>query len=175
MQEAGFTNSISSSSTQVGAQANGQVNASAVEAQQQAQQNTSIFGQANGKADVNQSNTNSGGTGGLSIFGGTGGGDIGPAGFDNTSIFSGFNRGSQYALYSKKDTSYDVPKITQEEIANQKGLDGPKRTNPKAYNIDMTPKANPYEAFRNPDLQEKSFSQSISDAIAGIFGSNKAK
>ena len=173
MQEAGFSNSISSSNTQVSAQANGQVNAQSIDAQQQAQQNTSIFNQSKGKADVNQSNANSGGTGGLSIFGGNGGGVL-PAGFDNTSIFSGYNKGSQYALYSKKDADYDVPKLTQEDIANQKGLEGPKRTNPKAYNIDMTPKANPYEAFRNPDLQEKSFTESVTDALAGIFGSKKS-
>ena len=171
MQETGFANNISAN-TQIGAQ-NGQVGAPSISVQQE-QQNTSIFGQnSNPKTDVNQSNTNSGGTGGLyTIFGGNDG--IVPAGFDNTSIFSGFNRGSQYALYSKKDTSYDVPKLTQEQIANQKGIEGPKRTNPKAYNIDMTPKANPYEAFRNPDMQEKSFRESISSAILGFFGSKKA-
>ena len=173
MQEAGFSNNISSSTTQVGSQGNAQVNAPSIEAQQ-AQQNTSIFGQSKGKTDVNQSNTNSGGTGGLGTIFGTGAGGIAPAGFDNTSIFSGINRGSQYALYSKKDTSYDVPKLTQEDIANQKAATGPERTNPKAYNIDITPQANPYEAFRNPDLQEKSFTQNITDAIASIFGSKKA-
>ena len=171
MQEAGFTNSISSANTQIAAQ-NGQVNAPGVDVQKQAQE-TSIFGQSKGKADVNQSNTNSGGTGGLgTIFGGVGG--FVPAGFDNTSIFTGYNRGSQYALYSKKDATFDVPKLTQEDIANQKPAEGPKRTNPKAYNIDMTPKENPFEAFRNPDLYEKSFTESITDAIAGIFGSKKA-
>ncbi len=172
MSDAGFTSSVSTTttSTQSAAQS-GQINTASVESQQQ-KQNTSIFGQSPVKTDVNQSNTNSGGTGGLgTIFGG--GEAYVQTGFDNTSIFSGFNRGSQYALYSKKDTSYDVPKLTQEDIANQKPAEGPKRTNPKAYNIDMTPKANPYEAFRNPDLQEKSFTQSVSDAIASIFGSKK--
>lgn len=172
MSDAGVSNSISSSTSQVSAQSSGQVNAQSVDAQQQAQ-NTSIFSSSKGKADVNQSNANSGGTGGLgTIFGGASG--YVPSGVDNTSIFSGYHRGSQYALYSKKDTNYDVPKLTQEDIANQKGLEGPKRTNPKAYNIDMTPKANPYEAFRNPDMQEKSFTESISDAIAGLFGSKKS-
>ena len=174
MQDAGFTNSISSNNTQFAAQ-NGQINQTGIDAQkQQAQQNASIFGNQNkGNADVNQSNTNSGGTGGLgTIFGGENG--FIPTGIDNTSIFSGLNKGSQYALYSKKDTNYDVPKLTQEDIANQKAAEGPKRTNPKAYNIDMTPKENPYEAFRNPDLQEKSFTESITDALAGIFGSKKA-
>ena len=47
MQEAGFTNSISSANTQITAQ-NGQVNATGIDAQKQAQE-TSIFGQAKGK------------------------------------------------------------------------------------------------------------------------------
>lgn len=174
MQEAGFSGNISSTTnSNVGVQ-NGQVNAQSIETQQQQAQNTSIFGQQNkGGTDVNQSNTNSSGTGGLlgNIF--TGGIPV-QQGFDNTSIFAGMNRGSQYALYSKKDESYDVPKLTQEDIANQKAAEGPKRTNPKAYNIDMTPKANPYEAFRNPEMQEPSLAQNISKAISGIFGSNKA-
>ena len=173
MQEAGFSNSVNTSSAQIGVQPNAQVNAPSI-AVQQSPQNTSIFGQASGKTDVNQSNTNSGGTGGLGTIFGGGNSGITPAGFDNTSIFSGYNRGSQYALYSKKDTYYDVPKLTQEDIANQKAASGPKRTNPKAYNIDITPQANPYEAFRNPDLIEKSFTQNITDAIASIFGSKKA-
>ena len=172
MQEAGFTNSISSATnTQVATQG-GQVNAPSIDAQQQAQ-NTSIFGQNKGKTDVNQSNTNSSGTGGLGTIFGGGGGFVATE-MDNTSIFAGYHRGSQYALYSKKDASYDVPKLTQENIANQKAAEGPKRTNPKAYNIDMTPKTNPFEAFRNPDLQERSFAESVTDAIAGIFGSKKA-
>lgn len=173
MQEAGFSANNVSTTTAPAAVQNGQANAASIDAQQ-AQQNTSIFGQAKGKTDVNQSNTNSGGTGGLgNIFGG--GGGFVNAGFDNTSIFTGMNKGSQYALYSKKDANYDVPKLTQEDIANQKAAEGPKRTNPKAYNIDMTPKVNPYEAFRNPDLYEPSFGESLSNAIAGIFGSKKSK
>jgi len=170
MQEANFNGNISSTNTNIAAQ-NGQINSASVDSQQQAQ-NTSIFGDSKGKVDVNQSNTNSSGTGGLgNIF--TGGG-FAQAGMDNTSIFSGMNRGSQYALYSKKDTNYDVPKLTQEDIANQKAAEGPKRTNPKAYNIDMTPKENPWEAFKNPEMQEPSIADSISNAIAGIFGSKKS-
>ena len=174
MQETSFSNSNVSSTNMQAAAQNGQINASSIDAMQKQAQSASIFGAQNkGNADVNQSNTNSGGTGGLgTIF--MGGGGIMPAGFDNTSIFEGMNRGSQYALYSKKDTSYDVPKLTQEDIANQKAAEGPKRTNPKAYNIDMTPKENPYEAFRNPELQERSFAESIGDAIASMFGSKKS-
>ena len=171
MQETSFNNNISTN-TQLAAP-NTQINAAANDAQKQAQ-NTSIFGQKNSsKPDVNQSNSNSGGTGGLdNIFGNPN--NFTAASPDNTSIFSGLNRSSQYTLYSKKDTSYDVPKLTQEDIANQKPAEGPKRTNPKAYNIDMTPKANPYEAFRNPEIEEKGFMQGISEAFSNIFGTKKS-
>ena len=47
-------------------------------------------------------------------------------------------------------------------------------SNPKAYNIDMTPKANPYEAFRNPEMREQSFSQTIGNAFANLLGQKKA-
>ena len=105
MQEASFNGNIQAN-TQVAAQ-NGQINNTSINGQQtQSAQTTSIFSKnAQAQVDVSQSNTNSGGTGGLgNIF--MGGGVI-PAGMDNTSIFSGFNRGSQYALYSKKDANYD--------------------------------------------------------------------
>ena len=93
---------------------------------------------------------------------------------DNTSIFSGINRGSNYALYSKKDYSYDVPKLTKEDIAAQKAAEGPKRVNPKPYNIDMTPKANPYEAFRNPEMPETSISDALGNMFSNLFGQKKA-
>ena len=151
---------------------NGQPNTNTVDEQKQQQQLTSIFNKNHNAADVNQFNNNSHGTGGVdNIF--TGGGFT-PAGMDNTSIFSGINRGSNYALYSKKDYSYDVPKLTKEDIAAQKAAEGPKRVNPKPYNIDMTPKANPYEAFRNPEMPETSISDALGNMFSNLFGQKKA-
>lgn len=168
---AGFNGNITAN-TNINAQ-NGQVS-SPIEQQQKEAQNTSIFNSNQSNVDINKSDSNSQGTGGIgNIFTD---GYVMPAGMDNTSIFSGINRGSQYSLYSKKDFTYDVPKLTQEDIANQKAAEGPKRTNPKAYNIDMTPKANPYEAFRNPDMLEdkNSIASSLGNAFANLFGGKKA-
>ncbi len=170
MENAAFGNKIPVKDMKTVSQ-NGQIDARMLEAQQQ--QNGSIFGAKSSSANVNQSNTNSSGTGGLdNIF--AGGGMAIPAGGDNTSIFNGLNKGSQYALYSKKDYNYDVPKLTQESIANQKAAEGPKRTNPKAFNVDMTPKENPYAAFRNADMQEPSLGETIGNAFAILFGQKKA-
>jgi len=176
MENAGFTNSLvnNNNTTNVNAQ-NGQTNIDAMKMQAEQSMKTSIFGKTNkGNSDVNQSNSNSSGTGGLgNIF--AGGGFTQTSTFDNTSIFAGMQRGNNYALYSNKDYNYTPTKLTQEDISNQKAAEGEKRTNPKAYDIDMTPKANPYEAFRNPEMQEeKSFSQSISDAFSNLLGQKKA-
>ena len=174
MENAGFTNAlVNNNNTNINAQ-NGQVNIDAMKAQAEQAMKTSIFGNTNkGNADVNQSNSNSSGTGGLgNIF--AGGGFAQPSTVDNTSIFAGMQRGNHYALYSNRDYNYTIPKLTQEDIANQKAAEGPKRTNPKAYNIDMTPKANPYEAFRNPEMQEKTFSQTVGNAFANLLGQKKA-
>jgi len=118
-------------------------------------------------------NNNSGGMGGVTnIF--AGGGGFVSAGMDNTSIFSGLNKGSDYRLYSKKDYSFDVPKLTQEDIAAQKGSDGPRRTNPKANSSHIITKANPYEAFRNPEMQETSLKDTLGNAFSNLFGQKKA-
>ena len=173
MQDTSFSSGVASgNTTNVNAQA-GAVNASPADAQAVNQaQNTSIFNKNSGNNNINQSNSNSQGTGGLgNIF--MGGGFV-PSTGDTTSIFSGIHKGSYYALYSNKDFTYDVPKLTQESIENQKPAEGPKRTNPKAYNIDMTPQANPYEAFRNPEMKEQSFSETIGNAFASIFNQKKA-
>ena len=175
MENAGFTNAlVNNNNTNVNAQ-NGQVNIDAMKMQAEQSMKTSIFSKSNkGNADVNQSNSNSGGTGGLgNIF--AGGGFTQPSTFDNTSIFAGIQRGNNYALYSNRDYNYTIPKLTQDDIANQKAAEGEKRTNPKAYNIDMTPKANPYEAFRNPEMREnKSLSQTFGNAFANLLGQKKA-
>ncbi len=171
MQDTSFTNSVSSGNSNISAQ-NGQVNSGAVDAQSSQPQSTSIFSKNAGSNNVNQSNSNSQGTGGVgNIFSG---GGFTPSFTDTSSIFSGMNRGHHYALYSNKDYSYDVPKLTQEDIAAQKAPEGEKRTNPKAYNIDMTPKENPYAAFRNPEMQEHSLKDTISNAFSGIFNQKKA-
>ncbi len=168
MQNADFAKNIPIN--EKGVAKNEQVDTRILEAQQQ--QNTSIFGNSKPSKDVNQSNSNSSGMGGVgNIF--MGGGMVSPAGFDNTSIFSGLNKGSNYAIFSKKDYNYDVPKLTEESIANQKAAEGPKRTNPKPYNIDMTPKANPYAAFKNAEMEETSFTEAIGNAFSSLFGMNK--
>jgi len=170
MQDTSFSSGVASGNNNINAQA-GQNNGVSVEAQTATQQTTSIFSKNSGNNNINQSNSNSQGTGGVgNIFAG---GGFTPQISDTTSIFTGMNRGNHYSLYSNKDYSYDVPKLTEESVANQKAAEGEKRTNPKAYNIDMTPKENPYAAFRNPEMQETSFSNKISDAISGIFGSKK--
>lgn len=130
------------------------------------QNNTSIFSKNAGMTDVNQSNNNSSGAGGVdNIF--MGGGSV-SAGADTTSIFSGTNNRAQYSLFSKKDRNYDVPKLTQENIANQQNSQGALRTNPKPYNIDMTPQENPYAAFRNPELQEPTLGETLSGAFDSL-------
>ena len=178
MQNAGFAFKQNMSvNEQKGVAQNGQMSQQALaEAKMQAsQQSLSIFSKNKGSSDVNQSNTNSSGTGGVgNIFMG---GVPAPSGFDNTSIFTGMNKGSQYSLFSKKDGNFDVPKLTQEDVANQKAAEGPKRTNPKPYNIDMTPKTNPYQAFRNPDMQEPTLGEAVTNTFAGIaalFNQKKA-
>ena len=172
MQDTSFSSSVSSGNTNSISAQSGQVNGSAIDAQNSQAQSTSIFDKNSGNKNINQSNSNSQGTGGLdNIFAG---GGFTPTFTDTTSIFSGLHKGSYYALYSNKDYSYDVPKLTQEDIATQKKAEGPKRTNPKAYNIDMTPKANPYAAFRNPEMQETSLKDTISNAFSGIFNQKKA-
>jgi len=173
MQDTSFSSGVSTGNANITAQA-GAANANPANSQAVTQQQqTSIFSKNSNNNNVNQSFSNSGGTGGLGTIFGAGAGLM-PATFDNTSIFSGINRGSHYALYSNKDYSYDVPKLTQEDIANQKAAVGEKRTNPKPYNIDMTPKENPYASFRNPELQEMSFTESIANAFSNIFGQKKA-
>lgn len=173
MQNAGFNFGKNVPLNEKTALQNGQqVNPTQVE-EKQPQQSTSIFNKNQTSADINQSNNNSGGTGGvINIF--AGGGGFTSASMDNTSIFSGLNRGSNYSLYNKKDSSFDIPKLTQEDIANQKTSSTPLRTNPKATNIHITTKANPYEAYRNPEMQETSLSETLSNAFANLFGQKKA-
>ena len=173
MQDAGLNSNFSSNSINpnVAAQS-GQVAPNGMNVQTQSQQTTSIFGDKNNKANsnINQSNSNSQGTGGLgTIFNG---GNFATPANDTTSIFAGIRRGSNYSLYSKKDVNYDFHKLTQEDIASQKGLTGPKRTNPKANNIDLTSKQNPYEAFRNPEMQEPNLSETfnqLGSKISNMF------
>lgn len=150
----------------------GQAVTTSTETVKQQVQNPSIFNNK-GQADINQMNNNSSGMGGVTnIF--AGGGGLVSAGMDNTSIFSGLNKGSDYRLYSKKDYSFDVPKLTQEDIAAQKGSDGPRRTNPKANSSHIITKANPYEAFRNPEMQETSLKDTLGNAFSNLFGQKKA-
>ncbi len=150
---------------------NGQTNSNAIELQKLTESNSIFSKEKNNPTDINQSNSNSQGTGGIdNIFSSNG---FSSSAIDSSSIFAGIKRGSRYALYSKKDTSFDVPKLTQEDIAAQKAPEGPKKTNPKPYKIDMTPKVNPYEAYRNPEMQENSFSESIGNLFSNLFGQKK--
>lgn len=179
MQDAGFSTSVSSSANSMTsvAASNGQINNTSINSQSKSTQSMSIFGDKSNKANtnINQSNSNSHGTGGLgTIF--TGGGFAVPTN-DTSSIFAGIKRGSNYSLYSKKDASYDFQKLTPEMVMAQKGLTGPKRTNPKAYNIDLTSKENPYAAFRNPEMHETTLSETFSQLgskIASIFNQKQA-
>ena len=172
MQNAGFSFGKNIPLNEKAAAQNGQQNVAPTEAVKTQAQSTSIFNNKGG-ADINQMNNNSGGMGGVTnIF--AGGGGFVNAGMDNTSIVSGLNKGSNYKLYSNKDYTFDVPKLTQEDIAAQKGLDGPRRTNPKANNSHIITKANPYEAFRNPEMQETSLKDTLSNAFSNLFGQKKA-
>jgi len=173
MQNAGFTfgKNIPLNEKTAAAQ-NGQANINPADVKTQQAQTASIFNKDKGSADINQSNNNSGGMGGVNIF--AGGGGFVPTAGDTTSIFSGINKGSDYRLYSKKDYSFDVPKLTQEDIASQKNSDTPLRTNPKANFSHVVTKANPYEAFRNPEMQETSLADNIGNAFKNLFGQKKA-
>ena len=152
---------------------NGQIATNPAESIAKQAQSTSIFNKNNGTTDINHSNNNSGGTGGVSnIF--MGGGGLTSAGMDNSSIFSGLNKGNAYSLYTKKDYSFDVPKLTQEDIAAQKTAETPRRTNPKANNNHIITKANPYEAYRNPEMQEESMGDKLNNAFKNLFGQKKA-
>ena len=83
MQDTSFSGGVSTSNANITAQAGG-ANANPVNSQTVTQQQqTSIFSKNSNNNNVNQSFTNSGGTGGVAtIFGG--GAGLAPATFDNT-------------------------------------------------------------------------------------------
>ena len=76
---------------------------------------------------------------------------------DNSSIFNYAERIGGYAIYNKLDTNFKAHKLTEEEVAAQKGLTGEKRTNPKPYNAKIELEANPYAAYSevNPEFLQK--------------------
>ncbi len=97
-------------------------------------------------------------TGATSIFlGGNNPSFLMPSSNDNTSIFTYAERIGGYALYNKQDPNFKAHKLTDEEVAAQKGLTGEKRTNPKPYNAKFELEENPYAAYSevNPEFLQK--------------------
>lgn len=96
--------------------------------------------------------------GGESIFlGGSNPSFLTSASNDNTSIFNYASKIGGYAIYNRQDSSFKAHKLTDEEVAAQKGLTGEKRTNPKPYNAKIELEANPYAAYSeaNPEFLQK--------------------
>lgn len=97
-------------------------------------------------------------TGGTSIFlGGSNPEFLTSSANDNTSIFNYTHKIGGYALYDKHDLTFKAHKLTDEEVAAQKGLTGEKRTNPKPYNAKYELEENPYAAYSelNPEFLNK--------------------
>ncbi len=96
--------------------------------------------------------------GGASIFlGGSNPSFLTSSANDNTSIFNYASKIGGYAIYNRQDASFKAHKLTEEEVAAQKGLTGEKRTNPKPYNAKIELEANPYAAYSevNPEFLQK--------------------
>lgn len=131
----------------------------------------SIFSAGNNSANVNFSQS-SGSMGGVqNIFTG-----VDEGGFvSEGSIFgSGYNNKNNYSIFNKQyyQREEGLGVLTEEKVLNQKTPDTPKRTNPKADNVDIPQRENPFAAFRNPDPEFDSGSSSIGESLSLLKPSN---